>query len=130
MVSKDQSTRPSRVDTKEELVETIRQMQATIEDLNDQLSQRDAMTAADEKGWIVSTPNKNYSGRTAGILFEDGHTFIPEKRPDAKRILSVLKNDFGYSVTPTEGGKPVDETVNTDSRTLAEKLTQPQVIGA
>lgn len=110
--------------TKEDLMAIIQAQQETINDLEDQIAQRDAVLAQGDEGWIVSVPNPQYNGRTAGVQFEMGHAFIPKRHPDAERLLNVLTNDFGYSVTETMSGHEVPEPEG-DNRRYIEKISQP-----
>jgi hypothetical protein len=114
--------------TKEELVAEIKRLNDLVKDQKDQIAERDAALSTGSEGWNISTPNQEYSGRTMGVWFEKGHAFIPTKMPDAERLVNKLVRDMGYSATPTNTGQPVEPPkTNKDNRSVAEKLTQPQI---
>jgi hypothetical protein len=83
--------------TKEELIAENESLRATIKDLEQQLLAKNAvLSSSAEPGWLISCRNTTYSGKSAGIVFVGGRAFIPESRPDAKKIVELLMSDFGY----------------------------------
>ena len=111
--------------TKEELLSLIKQQEDQIKDLQDQIAQRDAAINAGDEGWIISTPNPNYTGRTLGVRFENGHAFLPARLPGAERTLGLLIKDFGYSATKTDHGQEIAPAPVQDKRSIGEKLLRP-----
>jgi len=89
--------------TKEELLSEIERLNAQIADLNDQLAQQAAASRESNSGWMISTPNPEYTGRTAGVYFEKGHAFIPSSRKNAPYLVRLLTNDYGYSASEATG---------------------------
>jgi hypothetical protein len=93
--------------TKEELVAEIQRLTDRLREQQDQINQQAVTAKAGKKGWMISTPNENYTGRTAGVYFENGHAFIPEDMHDARKKVAILTGDFGYSYTETTDGQEV-----------------------
>lgn len=118
--------------TKAELEQEIAELRATIEELHEQLSARDAIVAKSaEDGWLVTTPNARYSGVTAGVEFRGGRTFIP-KVEGTESIIRLLQFDFGYKVTPMTS-KDFQalkvEAPAPEEKTMLENIMMPHVAG-
>ncbi len=114
--------------TKEELVAKIEEMSARLRELEDQIAQRDAQLQTGDEGWLISTPNPEYSGRTLGVYFEKGHAFVPKRLPEAEKLVAKLTRDMGYSATLTTQGREA-QPVAEKKMSVAEKLTQPAQVG-
>lgn len=102
----------------EELTEKD-QLLAEIAALKEQLKGQSVMLSTTaEEGWLIETPNPDYSGVTAGVEFREGKAFIPAV-PDetetvegkkvtinrAKQKVAQLADDFGYDVMPVTAGE-------------------------
>lgn len=85
------------METKEDLMRQVADLQAQVNELNNQLHARDAMLASTgEEGYLVTSPNPAYTGVTSGVEFKNGRAFVPDSFKDAERIVLRLVNDFGY----------------------------------
>jgi len=85
--------------TKAELEKRVDELEAENEHLRELIAERDAALAqSGEDGYIIETPNKKYSGITAGVKFESGFGFVPKKREGALDLVMRLKGDYGYTV--------------------------------
>lgn len=83
--------------TKEELEKEITELKQVIDELQSQISARDAaLSQTGEPGWLVTSPNPNYGGLTAGVEFRRGRAFVP-KRNENHALVMRLVNDFGYT---------------------------------
>jgi hypothetical protein len=107
-----QEANPSKMMvTKEELLDEIKRLNDQLKEKDDQINKQAVTAKAGKKGWMISTPNEAYTGRTAGVYFENGHAFIPEDMKDARKKVAILTNDFGYSYTETMDGQEVKAPV-------------------
>lgn len=59
-------------------------------------------------GWVVTTKNPQYEGRTAGVMFRGGRAFIPDGDGAAGKA-NALKVDFGYQVEYVEDWQGLPE---------------------
>lgn len=86
--------------TKVELEDRIKVLEAAIAELERQLAEKNALlgTKESQAGFLVSTPNPNYSGVTSGVMFNRGKAFLPADEPGNEQKVLVLINDFGYQV--------------------------------
>lgn len=113
--------------TKAELVARIQLQEEEMKQVSETLDERTAELlavrgiAAGVGGWLVTTPNAEYSGVTAGLRFGGGKAFLPENKENAEFLSIRLANDFGYEViqlTAEEVGKmrveggDLDDAVN------------------
>lgn len=48
----------------------------------------------DTTGYLVTTPNKNFNGTTAGVRFTNGKKLLFGK--DSEKTARMLEADFGY----------------------------------
>lgn len=82
---------------------TIKELEERIEQLDKQANDREAMINESKglSGFVVTTPNANYSGVTYGIMFRNGRGIVLDG-PEAARIINALRNDFGYTVTHSD----------------------------
>lgn len=82
--------------TKAELIQEIDDLK---KELGRMQAQIDNFTAAQRKagsGWLITTPNREYSGSTMGLRFENGAAFVPESMEGAEVYVRRLISDFGY----------------------------------
>lgn len=85
--------------TKAEQEQLIEDQAAEIERLQTMIAERDAALAqSGEDGYIIETPNKGYSGVTAGVQITRGFGFVPKKREGATNLVLRLKSDYGYTI--------------------------------
>ena len=105
--------------TIEDAIKKIAELEAEVKRLKE-------MTPPGLAGWLVKTPNHQYSGQTLGIYFRSGQAFIPDGE-DAERIASQMGNDLGYSVTRVEDWRQVP-LADTDQvkASMIDVLTTPQ----
>lgn len=84
-------------DTKAELEAKIAALQAALEEEQEKSAILEAEIPKElREGWVITTPNANYSGITAGVLFENGRGFVPKSLKNGDLIVKRLVNDFGY----------------------------------
>jgi hypothetical protein len=84
--------------TKEELSSRIAELESQLARLTEDAAQRDAIARSGERGWVITTPNPEFSGRTYGVYFEGGKAFVPEETPRAQLLVNRLQVDMGYQV--------------------------------
>jgi len=80
--------------TLDEALKTIDDLKAEIEKL------RESMPVG-MSGWLITAPNKAYSGITLGVMFRGGQAFIPDG-PGAEKIAKEMSGDLGYEVRRVE----------------------------
>lgn len=114
--------------TKEELLAEIERLKTVVRDQQDQISQQAAVVKTGTTGWMISTPNQTYTGHTAGVYFENGHAFIPVDLKNAKKLVAILTNDFGYSATETNDGQAVKAPPEKKGQSVFEAAMQPHVM--
>lgn len=84
-------------ETKEDLKRKIETLEAQIAELSSQVSVRDVVISeSNTPGWVIKCPNEKYTGYTAGVRFENGRGFIPDRGPESAAMVSMLVGDFGY----------------------------------
>jgi len=92
--------------TNAELQQTITEKNATIKKLEGEIATLSLRIQDLESvdiqpgklsGFIVTTPDKNYSEITAGVKFNRGKGIILDG-PAAARKVALLRDDFGYMV--------------------------------
>lgn len=113
--------------TKEEMLDEIKRLNEMIKDQQDQINQQAVTAHAGKKGWMISTPNATYTGRTAGVYFENGHAFIAEDMKNARKLVAILTNDFGYSYTETNDGEEVKAPA-VKGQSIFEATARPQLV--
>lgn len=109
--------------TKEELEQENQALKQRVEELEERLH----AASGGRAGWLVETPNRNFSGETAGVFFRHGTAFIPDG-PDAERAARAMKDEFGYRVTGVSDWRelPQGERVG---KSMIDVIMQPQVVG-
>jgi hypothetical protein len=75
-------------------------------------------------GWLITTPNPNYSAQTMNIQFRKGMAFVPD-RMDGERIARMMTQEFGYSIEHVEDFAmlPEDSQVR---RSMIDMLMVPE----
>ena len=71
--------------------EKIARLEATVAQQKTELEKKGAMP-----GWMITTPNLFYNGKTAGIQFKNGRGFIAGRDEKAEKKAKLLCDDFGY----------------------------------
>ena len=120
--------------TNQELQETIKEKNKKIKDLENQIIelQRDKEEAQDQiaepkpggmSGYVITTSNKGYNGVTfaagRGIQFRRGRAIVLDG-PEAPAIVSILRNDYGYTVIHTNNIQEMPETAEAVKKELSE----------
>jgi hypothetical protein len=77
--------------TPDELRQKICEQEETIRLQKEQLEKKGAIP-----GWLITTPNPFYNGKTAGIKFQAGRGFIASRDENAEKKAKMLCDDFGY----------------------------------
>ncbi|CAK0781412.1 hypothetical protein CCP3SC15_910007 [Gammaproteobacteria bacterium] len=111
--------------TKEELMDEIKRLTDVVSELQDQINKQAASAHSGRKGWMISTPNPAYTGTTAGVYFENGHAFVSADLVDARKKVSILTHDFGYSATETMDGQEI-KAPPSKKQTIFEAGATPQ----
>jgi hypothetical protein len=119
--------------TKEELELEVQRLTKQVAELESQVSARDALLqGSGEEGWLVTTPNPEYNGNTAGVQFVAGRAFIPKELPNAQSLVLLLATDFHYqaSAMAAKDYKALEQPkkkVN-EAQQMIEMLTTPGVM--
>lgn len=79
------------VEANETPEQKIARLEATVAQQKDELEKKGAMP-----GWMITTPNLFYNGKTAGIQFKNGRGFIAGRDEKAEKKAKLLCDDFGY----------------------------------
>lgn len=97
--------------------------------------EKERLPDKDGGGWLIETPNQEYSGPTAHVRFMNGRAVVAANEQDAGIKLHRLQNDFGYKVTvlSEDKFKQVMYEIATGTplhaeQSAAEKLVLPQVV--
>lgn len=70
-------------------------------------------------GWVVRTPNRDYSGTTCGLRFVQGMAVISTTASNSKKRVSTLIYDFGYSAQPVS-----EKDLDSFNRHIADNLAE------
>ena len=71
--------------------EKIKRLESLVVAQQTELEKKGAMP-----GWLITTPNAFYNGKTAGISFKGGRGFIAGNDEKAEKKAKLLCDDFGY----------------------------------
>ena len=85
------SNTPVEQPTGETDAEKIARLESMVAQQKTELEKKGAMP-----GWLVTTPNPFYNGKTAGIMFKNGRGFIAGNDEKAEKKAKLLCDDFGY----------------------------------
>ena len=109
------------LETKEAMLKQIEELNQQLEELQNQLSARDAMLSqTGEEGYLVTTPNPNYTGFTAKVEFKNGRAFVPMSVSNVELVVQRLVNDFGYSAR---------KMTSKDFQELAQPVAEKKPLG-
>jgi len=78
--------------SRDELIAMIKSMEGT------------AKLSGSDKGWMVTTNNPHYNGKTSGIQFNGGKAFLSPNqysKEEIDKLITSLQNDFGYKAVET-----------------------------
>lgn len=107
----------------QEALKALAALQKRQEELEAKLEAKDQVIQAnqleikeltkDQEGWLITTANPLYDGKTYGVKFNSGMAFLPGSAtyphlagkaknktytPDAKRLAQMLQDEFGYEI--------------------------------
>lgn len=120
--------------TKEELLNQIKELESQVRELTEQLAERSAVArGSSEPGYLFTTRNPNYSGVVYGVRFESGRGFLPRSRKDAERTARKIVSDFGYEmseITADQFEKMPARAAASDERAFVEKISTQRVVAA
>lgn len=88
------------------------------------------------QGYLITTPNAEYSGITGGVMFVKGRGFVAGRRednPGVDAILRTLAGDYGYTIRELDENGVAQlrqETATIDEQINAGIAQRVQVGGA
>ena len=99
-----------------------------VTELEEEVKQLKASVPVGMSGWLVTAPNKMYSGVTLGVMFRGGQAFVPDGA-DAERITREMAGDFGYSVQRVDDWREISrESTEKIRRNMIDVLGSAQVL--
>lgn len=110
------------------MAKTIDEANKRIAELEAEVERLKASMPVGMSGWLVTAPNKGYTGVTLGVMFRGGQAFIPDGA-GAEKIAKELAGDFNYAVKRVEDWRNMgqDETEKV-RRSMIDVISIPQVM--